>query len=110
MYLLWIEGVGKWFWKRPNSITVKREKKIIVLCDFVGEQRRDAVKKAERNGDSGDHLPFTLTDAINDKERAYNLAKETLERSEYKSNSDFIGKFKTGNCKYVPEELHISRL
>ena len=80
------------------------------MCDFVGEQRRDAVKKAERNGDSGDHLPFTLTDAINDKERAYNLAKETLERSEYKSNSDFIGKFKTGNCKYVPEEHHISKL
>ena len=69
------------------------------MCNFVGEQRRDAVKKAERNGESGRDLPFTLIDAINDKERAYNLAKKTLERSEYKSNSDFIGKFKTGNCK-----------
>ena len=26
MYLLWIEGVGKWFWKQPNSITVKKGK------------------------------------------------------------------------------------
>ena len=88
--------------KNNCSIPVKTEKlKSLFLCDSLGEQRRDAVKKAERSGDSGDHLHFTLTDAINDKERAYNLAKETLERSEYKSNSDFIGKFKTGNCKYL---------